>query len=144
MASFDGDIWNIYYKENSGLPSNFIGKIAIDENNTKWISTPNNGVTVFNENGIPSKVHEPITLNKSIKIFPNPSNDFVNISFETRNRENITLYVYNIQGQVIRSIPLGVVKKVNYSIDCSELPKGLYVIGVNTRNDVLTQKLLIN
>lgn len=45
LTKFDGANWIIYNKDNSGLSTNSLGEIAIDNNNNKWIS--GGGVSKF-------------------------------------------------------------------------------------------------
>jgi len=49
LLSFDGSEWKTYKSTSSGLTNDTIVKITVDENNNKWIATPN-GVSVFDDN----------------------------------------------------------------------------------------------
>ncbi|MEZ5083384.1 MAG: two-component regulator propeller domain-containing protein [Bacteroidales bacterium] len=50
MAGYAQDTqWQIYNTSNSGLPSNYIHAIAMDQNGSKWIGT-SNGLVKFDEN----------------------------------------------------------------------------------------------
>ncbi len=44
IVFFNGEQWQQFTQENSGLPSNFISKIIVDNNNRKWIAS-SEGVT---------------------------------------------------------------------------------------------------
>lgn len=64
-----------------------------------------------------------------IKIYPNPSSNFIFLTSETL-QEKITYSIYNLSGKLIKNemlIPQG--KK--YMIDISDLKKGLYILKVN-------------
>jgi ligand-binding sensor domain-containing protein len=47
LAKFDGMSWTIYNRSNSGLPSNTVYAIAIDEQGNKWIGTEWGGLAKF-------------------------------------------------------------------------------------------------
>jgi hypothetical protein len=72
LARFDGFNWQIYTKENSPLPSNLVGTVAVDSLGNKWIVT-NNGIAKFD--GIKWTIY-----NKSNA--PLHGNSFFNVSVE--------------------------------------------------------------
>ncbi len=43
------DWWKIYNSSNSSIPTNMIGKIRIDKNNNKWITTKSYGLLKFDD-----------------------------------------------------------------------------------------------
>lgn len=51
LVRFDGTNWYTYRKSNSGLPSDFVSSIKIDENNHKWIGTTEGGLARFTGTG---------------------------------------------------------------------------------------------
>ncbi len=52
---FDGTTWNVYDKSNSGLLSDQVMDIFMDEQGTMWINSYD-GLTLFNEQGIPEEI----------------------------------------------------------------------------------------
>jgi hypothetical protein len=64
-----------------------------------------------------------VGLLNNIKIYPNPSNDFINIEGLNKN-ENTVIKLYDLQGKLILSSEV----KEKGSIDISELNNGVYVI----------------
>ncbi|HBF88098.1 MAG TPA: hypothetical protein DDX39_05600 [Bacteroidales bacterium] len=98
----------------------------------------NNGCIASNSATVnqPPLVVEKLIVN-GISIYPNPANDFVNIS--AKNIEKVCLY--NLLGQEIIN------KKVSdksVKLDVGKLHKGLYIIKVYTSgNNVYSQKLTI-
>lgn len=71
---------------------------------------------------------------ESLKVFPNPTNGFVNI--EANQIQSIQ--VINSRAQVL------VERKQIDKIDLSSLASGIYYIKVITKNSVLTQRILLN
>jgi hypothetical protein len=63
--------------------------------------------------------------NLNIKIYPNPTNNIINIEGLTKN-ENNAIQIFDVQGKLV------ITKKINEKgiIDLSELNKGVYVIKV--------------
>jgi hypothetical protein len=70
-------------------------------------------------------------------VYPNPNNGTFTI--ETTNIENATLEVYNVSGQLIQQ---AVLKSVQQTIDLSHQPKGLYLLKINTKNKIITQRMI--
>lgn len=72
-----------------------------------------------------------------LTIYPNPAKDFVNIK-----GENIILIeVMTILGKTLKQIRIS---EDYFQLNTSELSKGLYVIRVTTKEDLIIQKILIN
>jgi hypothetical protein len=63
--------------------------------------------------------------NSNIKIYPNPTNNIINIEGLNKN-ENITIQIFDVQGKLV------ITKTINEkgTIDLSELNKGVYVIKI--------------
>ena len=65
------------------------------------------------------------TNNSNIKIYPNPTNNFINIEGLTKN-ENNTIQIFDVQGKLVNT--KNITEKG--TIDLSELNKGVYVIKI--------------
>lgn len=85
-----------------------------------------------------------VRLNNSlVSIYPNPSNNIINIEFSgIENEELIDISVFNMLGQTVHSESLSNTKKLQIS-SCN-WAKGLYNIRVNSKNKMATNKILIN
>ncbi len=73
--------------------------------------------------------------NSNISIFPNPANDFVNIT--TKNNGNLQLI--DINGKVLINTKVN----NNIKIDISDLYNGIYLIKYTTASNIINQKLII-
>ncbi len=86
---------------------------------------------------IPKKV-----LNFSV--FPNPSNDIVNIQFEMKGTEKVILDIADLTGKQIAVI---INKKVSGEItkqfNTSDLPNGIYLVRLQVNGKTATQRLSI-
>jgi len=77
---------------------------------------------------------EDFTSAKKIAFYPNPANDKIYFS---QKQKSVT--VFTIEGKKINST------LKNKEIDISELPKGVYLLQIQTiENTVITQKLIKN
>jgi hypothetical protein len=75
---------------------------------------------------------------KNLKLYPNPVNDIVNLSFEP-GISSVT--IYNVLGQIVisKSIPI---QANETSIDVAALTSGTYIVKVYTMNDSKTIKII--
>ena len=80
------------------------------------------------------------TLQDSMALFPNPAKDTVVISF-LQQAENIVVTVYDALGRKIthKTLPTTLNKVL---LDVSELPKGLYYLGLEINGTRTTKKLI--
>lgn len=75
----------------------------------------------------------------SVKIYPNPANNFVSIS--ASNDLNPTkLEVVDINGRLVKSVNLE--KNNDREVDISELSKGLYLMNVYSVDGIITKKII--
>lgn len=72
----------------------------------------------------------------SVKVYPNPANDFVSVDASERIRE---ISIINQQGQLVQKLGNGLQQTL---IDVSELPTGLYTLLLDTENGVIIRKLI--
>jgi len=137
LAKFDGNDWTVYNTSNSLLCDNHVWSLLIDENNSKWIGTYD-GLSVYNEDGIPVYIDDFISTENQLKIYPNPVSQILNI--ESNSRNNISYVdIFDIRGIRLNRIIVGMEQK---SIDISGLPKGIYVIQVHSGKDVSSKKFI--
>ena len=78
------------------------------------------------------------TANSTIDIYPNPSDDIINIEIENIN--NATIEIYNISGRLVFSKALN--SRIE-KIDISGLLEGMYFVKVRQENNVGIEKLII-
>jgi len=75
---------------------------------------------------------EDVTRLQSLKAFPNPAIDEMNVVLETVKSGNIAIYIFNTVGQVVATEHLGFVGngKIVQPIDVNKLPQGIYTVHV--------------
>ncbi|MFA5782749.1 MAG: T9SS type A sorting domain-containing protein [Bacteroidales bacterium] len=87
----------------------------------------------------PDFVHD-LNITNSINIFPNPVNNFINITWETPFVEGISFNIYDIYGSLVKQI-----YKISKPqiIDVSNFSNGVYIIEINIKNKIYYKKIII-
>jgi hypothetical protein len=76
---------------------------------------------------------------KEIKVFPNPSSEFVNILLPL-NHSPSTIEIYDVIGNMIFSDKL-IESKNNYKINLADFRSGIYQIVITSKDKIITEKL---
>ncbi|MCF8428206.1 MAG: T9SS type A sorting domain-containing protein [Bacteroidia bacterium] len=73
----------------------------------------------------------------SVNLYPNPSQDKVNLSVSLPNEDAISIRVYDISGKQVMQKDMGYFAKGNYvlNLNTSELQEGIYLVEVTTSNE---------
>lgn len=79
-------------------------------------------------------------------LYPNPTNDIVNIAFDLENDTEIRLELYNSVGEIVVNSDLGLYEKgqVNIGLGTSNLAAGLYFCKLTVGEQVITSSFLKN
>ena len=77
----------------------------------------------------------------SISLYPNPSNNYVNLKIQNSNNESLTLNIYNTMGSIVKTLRIN--DKDN-QVDVSDLTNGIYFMSLSSDNYNAKQKLVIN
>lgn len=86
-----------------------------------------------------------IAFEKSVSVYPNPSNGITNVSFMVDSQVRVAAEVYDVLGNKVYSVsprnyPAG---GNNIAINCSELPQGMYLVKIIFDNQSITRKITI-
>ena len=86
-----------------------------------------------------------IIKNIAIKIFPNPTNDFVNISFDLEKTCNVKIIIVDILGKEFMEVHNGFIEEGLFTktIDIQKLSKGTYFLKIIIDNDYLIEKIKV-
>jgi len=84
-------------------------------------------------------------FNRIFWIFPNPCSSLLNIDFELKSAEKVTIFINTLIGKTLeivtdQTFPAGR-QVLKYNV--SDIPSGSYLISMKTGNDIETYKLLI-
>ena len=78
-------------------------------------------------------------------VFPNPSLDFVNVSFTVNDVENVQIMMLDMLGKVLYSTPqMEITEQYSEKIDISSFAKGIYLLQINTLKGTTTKKIIVN
>jgi hypothetical protein len=92
-----------------------------------------------NFNGIAEKEPDP---GIRVHIYPNPANTIVNVRVEESSNQPMTVRLINFNGTVVRSFEMKPGNNL-FRFDISGLPDGLYLINLQSKDQVITKKLSI-
>ena len=108
-------------------------------------SVPKNGSYIYVDNlqfiGNVVGISENNSKKSNISVFPNPSNEDVNINFYVEPDKASNLMIYDLNGKLIHKV--NELSK-NNTINTSQWSKGIYTIQVNSNNQSINKKLIIN
>lgn len=87
------------------------------------------------------QVIEQMTLNTNIRLYPNPSNDYIYIKNVSNVIENMNIYITDISGKVILTEKN---KISNSAINIAALSKGSYMIRIEKNSGIVVKKFIKN
>ena len=79
----------------------------------------------------------------ALKIYPNPAKSYVMVAAAFRKNTAATVSLVNMLGQTISKVTLPANNQIHYQMPLKELPKGVYLIRLETENGNQTQRLVI-
>ena len=149
LNSFDGQSWRIY-SSSSGWPVTEITNVYIDKGNVMWFASAD-GITLFDSSVVP--VEEDTVIPESIDVkgnYPNPFNANTTIVFTLPQELYITVTMYNIMGQKVRTLASGsrIAGIHNISWDgCDNsgqhVSSGIYFYKIESQNHVKSGRMLL-
>lgn len=95
------------------------------------------GYAILDFNKIEFKINYPSARLEEASIFPNPSNQFINILAPVKSSYSLL----NANGQVLKS---GIIEMINQQIDISDLAQGIYFLQLNNLENSFTKKIIKN
>lgn len=136
------NMWDTIPKSFPGVRRHFVPCITIGDN--VYFGTGTNGTNLADfwayEWKIAVGINEYSQTN-SISIFPNPTSDFINLKInETYIDKFLTIKIYSLDGKEVITEN---VTEVNHSIPVSSLPKGVYLVSLLSKQDIITAKKII-
>jgi len=79
-----------------------------------------------------------------LNIYPNPSRDIFNITFESEEKQDLEVRVINVVGKVVYTENLEqFIGEYTKQIDLTNNAKGIYFLEVTTNNGVINKKLIL-
>jgi len=121
VTSSSGKMYILFYTNNSN-------------NNDGWDATYSSNVGI-NEND----------FSKSISIYPNPAEDIINISFNSKENQDFIVEILSVSGKEVYS---DAIKDSNgdlylKNIDVSQLSQGVYILRILGETMIVNRKIII-
>jgi hypothetical protein len=112
----------------------------------KTVSGAGNNVWVDNINvGMAAGISTYTSSIMAVNVFPNPATDNTNINFTLAEASNVTITVYNLVGQQVKTESLGRLADGEHTfvLNTESLTTGLYFITMKVGNETITKKITI-
>lgn len=126
LMLFNGVAASMFTTSNSGLSSNEIMCMQLDQHQRLWLGTFSGGVSVYS-NRIKTGVAEIIKSTDLLAIYPNPATDQLKVTM-VNNEKIIRYIVYDITDRTIE-VPCN-----GNDLDLSAVEHGMYILDVQTEN----------
>jgi hypothetical protein len=80
-----------------------------------------------------------------VNIVPNPVTSDAKFTFELNRSADVTLMIYNLNGQVVKKLNAGMLSTGNHNItmNCADLQSGAYIVKIAAGQDVLSSKMIV-
>ncbi|HNV52889.1 MAG TPA: T9SS type A sorting domain-containing protein, partial [Tenuifilaceae bacterium] len=82
-------------------------------------------------------------IDATIKLFPNPVKDKLNILIESEKAYSYTIEVMNPQGMVIRKLKTLPANNISDTIDTEDFTPGMYLVKVSTEKGSAVFKIIV-
>lgn len=79
-------------------------------------------------------------------VYPNPATDNITISYNLDEASDVQLRVYNVLGEIVKSQFMSNVEAGvhNYSVNLDDMPMGIYLFSLNTKQGLKTARVVKN
>ncbi|MCB0663519.1 MAG: M36 family metallopeptidase, partial [Saprospiraceae bacterium] len=80
----------------------------------------------------------------SVAVYPNPAANILTFSFEAKENQSIDIQIVSLEGKLVQQMQRKIYQGTQaFSIDVSMLPEGFYFVKMQSGDDFLTEKVLI-
>jgi PKD repeat protein len=80
---------------------------------------------------------------KYVRAYPNPNNGTFAIDLRLTKSDNITINVFNANGQLVHTQALGLISQENVNLDLSTLTPGVYNVSIHGTNTQIVKRVNI-
>ncbi len=78
-----------------------------------------------------------------VVVYPNPTNDMINVNYTIENSSNVTLRLTSIHGQILKEVKTNnAIGLQMSSIDISNQSSGMYFVTITTETESFTTKVV--
>ena len=94
---------------------------------------------------VATNVSNNIAEENNIDIFPNPSSNFTNVSFDLEGVKNVNVQIFNAIGQVVENFDLnGVSGKFIHTLNTEKYENGLYILSSRVDGKITSKKFVVS
>ena len=156
FAGFSWDNETIYRSENGGeswenfnvgLPEYEIKALSVSPTTppTIFAGTVSHGLWVYTDTTVGSDNYELEITNYELKNYPNPFNPETVISFTLHKKQKVSLCLFNIKGEKVKTIFEGAAEKgkSSFTLKVDELASGIYLYKLKTEKEEIFRKCVL-
>lgn len=92
----------------------------------------------------PVSVGEPIQLESSMQVYPNPSEGELTVTYTSSQSEALQLLVFNLLGEILVSENHRSTGNFSSTLNLEEAPPGIYFVSLVSENDRKTVKVILH
>lgn len=81
--------------------------------------------------------------NNKFDLYPNPSSGVFNIYFTDKYNQLDNITISNVMGQTVKQIAIADQVKLDYKVDITDMPKGMYVVHLHFDQGIVSRKVVI-
>jgi hypothetical protein len=137
---------DVNYMTWNGQDSVMVSYTGTDNFGVIYTASNGRGMFMSNKYEQPVGIYSPDMpqLESSVYIFPNPANDHATIEYELGQSGNVDISVFDINGKMIVQEQFSKESGTHqYQLNCSSIPRGMYVVSVRSGNSVKTSKFIV-
>jgi len=94
----------------------------------------------LNFDNLITSVQEQISENTAFRLYPNPASNIVTLNIENATKTDLTMYIYNVIGTLVKSETL---KQNQRQINIGDLSNGVYMVALKSKDFTENQRLII-
>ncbi|SMO78020.1 Por secretion system C-terminal sorting domain-containing protein [Saccharicrinis carchari] len=92
----------------------------------------------------PTAVRPTTTLFEQLEVFPTPASEYINITYKTKNNENVVIKIVDLHGRVVHEDAYSDNINVNTKqINIKHLSAGVYILHLQSSQQSESRKILI-
>lgn len=133
------DLFNLTYVHDGSDTEVDSFTFIVEDQEGGWIPTQTFSIQI-DEDATVSTANLP--LDQTLKVFPNPARDHLNITFGQPVNGTVALSLFNLQGQRLLRQERQTVNG-GITLPVSELPKGVYALQLQTEQGIVSRKIAI-
>ena len=143
---FNGKVFNKFRASSNGIVTFDTTEILPNSKYESFVlpndSVPDNSIGVL---GLETNGVKDLLSVKEIKTFPNPTVNQLNVSFNAEKQDNLHFDLYNLDGQLIKSIQKSVNSGLNtIEINTTDVISGVYYLSIkDSKNNVHSEPITI-